>query len=469
VTRITSPRFGISYADPSPKDERPDVTSDVQRVVAQLEALGALYVYNTIAARPAAGVVGRFFISSDENPKQLYFDFGTGWAPIGAIADGAITTAKLVDGAVTTLKIADGAVTAIKLAADSVTQTALADNSVGTNEIQGSAVVTAKIADAAITTIKILDGSVTNAKLAGAIDPTKVSGTAAVIGDPRFTDTRTPTDNSVSTVKIQAGAVNFSKIASDVPVVPIGAMMDWPWASGSLPSWAALPYGQAISRAGFTALAALAAAAGYPFGAGDGSTTFNLPDLRGRTTAGKDDMGGTLASRITAAISGVSGATLGAVVGSEGVVLATGQIPAHNHTQSAHSHTVNSHGHTISGTPNINNGSLAVAGGGSHNHFSPYAENFLGIAGNGSGTGNALYAGAIDRGYEVYGTSNVVQGGGSAPVLTGAVTGDKGTLVADAASPGTDAQTPAIQNTGGGGTHLNVQPTIVVNKMMRVS
>ena len=36
-----------------------------------------------------------------------------------------------------------------------------------------------------------------------------------------------------------------------------------------------------------------------PWGIGDGSTTFNLPDLRGRTLAGKDDMGGTGANLLT--------------------------------------------------------------------------------------------------------------------------------------------------------------------------
>jgi microcystin-dependent protein len=47
-----------------------------------------------------------------------------------------------------------------------------------------------------------------------------------------------------------------------------------------------------------------------PFGLGDGSTTFNLPDLRGRVPLGDDLMGSTAASRVTAAKSlGVSGGT----------------------------------------------------------------------------------------------------------------------------------------------------------------
>jgi microcystin-dependent protein len=35
----------------------------------------------------------------------------------------------------------------------------------------------------------------------------------------------------------------------------------------------------------------LFAAVGTTYGAGDGSTTFNVPDLRGRAVAGKNDMG----------------------------------------------------------------------------------------------------------------------------------------------------------------------------------
>jgi microcystin-dependent protein len=44
--------------------------------------------------------------------------------------------------------------------------------------------------------------------------------------------------------------------------------------------------GQAVSRTGATAV--LFAAIGTTFGVGDGSTTFNLPDLRGETIRGAD-------------------------------------------------------------------------------------------------------------------------------------------------------------------------------------
>lgn len=78
-----------------------------------------------------------------------------------------------------------------------------------------------------------------------------------------------------------------------------------------------------------------------PFGNGDGSTTFNTPDFRGRVPGGKDDMGGTAASRLTSAGSGLYGSALGAVGGTETHTLTTAQMPAHNHavTDPGHAHT----------------------------------------------------------------------------------------------------------------------------------
>ncbi|MCW3101264.1 MAG: uncharacterized protein JWL77_6882 [Chthonomonadaceae bacterium] len=106
-----------------------------------------------------------------------------------------------------------------------------------------------------------------------------------------------------------------------------GTVMDF--AGASAPPGYLLCYGQAISR---TSFAALFNAIGTAFGAGDGSTTFNVPDVRGRVSAGDDNMGGTAANRLTTAGSGVDGATLGAVGGAQDQTLTTAQIPAHAHT-----------------------------------------------------------------------------------------------------------------------------------------
>jgi microcystin-dependent protein len=91
-----------------------------------------------------------------------------------------------------------------------------------------------------------------------------------------------------------------------------------------------LCHGQAISRSTY---AALFTAIGTTYGQGNGSTTFNLPDLRGRVVAGKDNMGGSSANRITNAASGITGTTLGASGGVEQHLLTHGQsgVPAHGH------------------------------------------------------------------------------------------------------------------------------------------
>jgi microcystin-dependent protein len=117
--------------------------------------------------------------------------------------------------------------------------------------------------------------------------------------------------------------------------VPPGVVL--PFAGATAPAGFLLCGGQAVSRATY---AALFAAIGTAFGAGDGSTTFNLPDLRGRAAFGKDDMGGSAASRITSGGSGIAGTTLAAAGGAETHTLTTGQMPAHSHAVSdpGHSH-----------------------------------------------------------------------------------------------------------------------------------
>jgi microcystin-dependent protein len=105
-------------------------------------------------------------------------------------------------------------------------------------------------------------------------------------------------------------------------IAPIGGMLDF--IGSTAPNSAfVFPYGQAISRTTYSALFALVSTT---FGIGDGSTTFNVPDLRGRVVAGKDDMGGTSANRIAAL---VNGDVLGNFGGSETQTLVTANLPAY--------------------------------------------------------------------------------------------------------------------------------------------
>lgn len=105
--------------------------------------------------------------------------------------------------------------------------------------------------------------------------------------------------------------------------IPIGGFLDY--SSLTVPnSNFVLPYGQAISR---TTYAVYFAMVGTTFGVGDGSTTFNIIDVRGRTFAGLDNMGGVAAGRVTSANSGFDGTVLGAAGGAEVVTLARSALP----------------------------------------------------------------------------------------------------------------------------------------------
>jgi len=246
---------------------------------------------------------------------------------------------------------------------------------------------------------------------------------------------------------------DLKNLANDVdakiPGIPVGASSEWDYGAAQIPSWALLQYGQAISRAGYPALHALASAASYPHGNGDNATTFNLADKRGRVSAGKDDMGGTAAGRITAAISGTAGTVLGAAVGNEGVTLAVAAIPSHDHSgtgwQSAdHTHTANTgyisadHSHGI-GDPG-------------HAHNITY----------GRGWNNSGYPGSTDQQQQVLDKSvDAATTGQYVNWFSADHTHTIGTgWISANHNHGVTAQ-------GGGGSHLNMQPTIIVNKIIR--
>ena len=130
-------------------------------------------------------------------------------------------------------------------------------------------------------------------------------------------------------------------------VIPVGTVSDF--AGTTAPDRWLLAYGQEVSR---TTYALAFAVLGETYGAGDSSTTFNLPDLRGRVTAGKDDMGGTSADRLTDQTGGVNGDTIGDTGGAETHTLLTAELAAHTHgagTYTAASDGAHTHVQTING------------------------------------------------------------------------------------------------------------------------
>ena len=177
-----------------------------------------------------------------------------------------------------------------------------------------------------------------------------------------------------------------SALAGAVNAVPLGTVSGF--AGSTAPSGWQLCYGQAISR---TQYAGLFAVTSTTYGSGDGSTTFNVPDLRGRVVAGLDNMGSTDAGRLSTAN------TLGTTTGTETITLTSAEMPSHTHIQDAHNH-------------------------------------------------------------EVARTTNGIYNTAGAGVLFWSTSYTADTVA---------SRTATNQNTGGGGAHLNTQPTIVLNYIIK--
>jgi len=150
----------------------------------------------------------------------------------------------------------------------------------------------------------------------------------------------------------------------------------------------------------------LFAIVGTAFGSASAST-FNLPDLRGRVVAGLDVDSGGYAGRLSSPNSQI----LGAAGGTETVALSTDTMPAHTHTVSGSTSSAGAHSHTVdvADTP------------------------------------------------QTVSTSGV----GTAP--------DNGSGVTGSAGAHTHTLSGTADSAGGGQAHANVQPTIILNKIIKAS
>ena len=258
--------------------------------------------------------------------------------------------------------------------------------------------------------------------------------------------------------------VQINNAQRAVTSVPAGSIVDY--AGAVAPEGWMLCYGQIMSRVLYPALFQ---SIGIQYGAGDGSTTFQLPDCRGRVAAGKDDMGGTKANRIKNIF---DGSVLGGSGGGEAIILDLTMIPAHAHTGGTgnanvdHSHSFNVNTGTVS-ADHTHNFNVNTAGENVDHAHTTYDQHYTGnIASNGSGAGGAAKNALADdaRGSSGRNAGHVHNvAGGTGGILTNHTHNVAGSTAGQSV---THAHT--ISSEGGGLAHANLQPTIMFNKIIKV-
>lgn len=248
----------------------------------------------------------------------------------------------------------------------------------------------------------------------------------------------------VSDVSAMISAQVATEVAAAVaglgtPSVPAGIMM--PFAGTAAPSGWLLCYGQAVSR---TTYATLFAAISTQFGIGDGSTTFNVPDMRGRVPAGKDDMGGTAAGVLNVVMNGTTTNGSATITGlsstanlAVGMTVSGSTIPSGRTIASIVSST----------SVTLNSGTSVTAGTGSL-RFGVVDGATLGAKG-----GAAVHTLSTDQ-MPAHSHDYTALSGGSDGGSFGV--GDNGTYSAT-----------AVTTVGGGRAHPIVQPTMVTNYLIK--
>lgn len=201
---------------------------------------------------------------------------------------------------------------------------------------------------------------------------THVRGGSDVIDGDRLTVDYVPTNYTRNSAASGAGDVTdlTAHLAGIDLILPAGMLM--PYAGTTEPTGWVFCYGQTVDSVANTAYARLFTAIGTTYG-GTGASSFVIPDLRGRAPHGRDNMGGTAASRVTSA-SGITGTTLGAVGGNE-------QMQSHYHNY----YRVTTSGGTVNTAGDI---IWAVSGG---NVVDKAGAGYLrtDTAGSGTGTGSS--------------------------------------------------------------------------------
>ena len=253
----------------------------------------------------------------------------------------------------------------------------------------------------------VADGSITNAKLADMATQRLIGRNSGGAGDPEYvtvTEVLDWVDNTRGTIPSR-GASGWTGIdpgtsgyvlTSNGPgadptyqalpsssAVPAGTVIQV--AMNSAPTGYLKCNGAAVSRATYSDLFT---AIGTTFGAGDGSTTFNLPDLRGEWVRGWDDGRGVDSGR-------VFGSTQSEMIGPHNhTATTTGTFSGTSNTTGAHTHTVPAESGAGAGTGAANSiqtsSSISTSSAGDHSHTVSGSISASTTVNNNSGTENRV-------------------------------------------------------------------------------
>jgi microcystin-dependent protein len=178
-------------------------------------------------------------------------------------------------------------------------------------------------------------------------------------------------------VRATRGAAQWKQILlpTSVGAVPTATLS--PFAGASAPSGWLLCNGAAVSRSTYSDLFAVI---GTTFGAGNGSTTFNLPDMRDRIPGGAG-----------------STYTLGHFSGTSSVTLTLSELPSHNHNYNAgsHDHSFSFFAGTFVTSTNASTSNFDVNGGSTAIAVTSVSDNTSSVSGSGT-TGTAGVSGTTD-------------------------------------------------------------------------
>ena len=152
-----------------------------------------------------------------------------------------------------------------------------------------------------------------------------------------------------------------TQISTAPPIIPAGILI--PFAGTTAPDGWLLCDGSEISRDLYSNLFAVI---NTDFGEGDGSTTFNLPDLRGRMALGLNNMGGINSGRVNNQMAN----QLGGADGEENHQLDIDEMPSRN---SYMSHEPGTFSGATGGTPMVRSVNSGTVGNDqAHNNMPPY-------------------------------------------------------------------------------------------------